>query len=171
MWIHAWVKFFWMKIRKSVRSFLKNWKIDLCHPAIPFIGINSVQIGHSVMVFSLQPHGLQHARTPCPSPTPGIYSKSWPLSQWCHPIILSCVVPFFSCPNLSQHQGIFKCSNYLHQVAKYWSFSFSISPSNEYSGLISFRMDWFNLLLSKGLSRVFSNTTVQSINSLVPSFL
>ena len=63
--------------------------------------------------------------------------------------------------NLSQHQGLFKWVSSLHQVAKYWSFSFSISPSNEYSRLISFRMDQLGLLKSKGLSRVFSNTTIQ----------
>ena len=63
--------------------------------------------------------------------------------------------------SLSQHQGFFQWIGFLHQVAKYWSFSFSISPSSEYSGLISFRMDWLDLLQFKGLSRVFSNTTVQ----------
>ena len=63
--------------------------------------------------------------------------------------------------NLSQHQGLFQWVGSLHQWPKYWSFSFSISPSNEYSGLISFRMDWLDLLESKGLSRVFSKTTAQ----------
>ena len=63
--------------------------------------------------------------------------------------------------NLSQHQSLFQWVNYLHEVAKYWSFSFSINPSNEYPGLISFKMDWLDLLAAKGLSRLFSNTTVQ----------
>ena len=63
--------------------------------------------------------------------------------------------------NLSYHQGLFQWVGSLHQGAKYWSFSFSIRPSNEYAGLISFRVDWFDLLQSKRLSRVFSNTTVQ----------
>ena len=63
--------------------------------------------------------------------------------------------------NLAQHQDLFQWVSSLHQVAKYWSFSFSISPYNEYSGLISFRIDWFDLLAVQGLSRVFSNTTVQ----------
>ena len=63
--------------------------------------------------------------------------------------------------NLSQHQGLFQLVSSLHQVVKYWSFSFNISPSNEHPGLIKFRMDWLDLLGSKGLSRVFSNTTVQ----------
>ena len=64
--------------------------------------------------------------------------------------------------NLSQHQGLFKLVSSSHKWPKYWSFSFSISPSNEYSALISFRIEWFDLLHSKGLSRVFSNTTVQN---------
>ena len=75
-----------------------------------------------------------------------------------HPL-LSLSPPAF---NLSQHQGFFKWVSSLHQVAKYWSFSSSISPSNEYSGLISFRIDGFISLHPKGLSRVFSNTTVQN---------
>ena len=62
---------------------------------------------------------------------------------------------------LSQHQGLFKWVSSLYQVAEYWNFSFNISPSNEYSGLISFRMDWLDLLAVQGTSRVFSNTTVQ----------
>ena len=73
--------------------------------------------------------------------------------------------------NLSQHQGLFKWVSSSHQVLKYWSFSFSISPSNEYWGLISFSMDWLDLLAVQGLSRVFSNTTVKSIHSSVLSFL
>ena len=60
--------------------------------------VSSVQFSHSVMSDSLQPHGLQHSRLPCPSPTPGVYSNSCPLSQWCHPTILSSVIPFSSCP-------------------------------------------------------------------------
>ena len=68
--------------------------------------------------------------------------------------------------NLSQPEGLFQWVSSSYQVPKYWSFSFSISPSNEYSGLISFRMDWFDLLESKGLSRVFSNTTVLALSLL-----
>ena len=85
------------------------------------------------------------------------YSNS--LSWWYHPAISSSIIPF-SLFNLSQHQGLFKWVSSLHQVAKYWSFSFNISPSNVYSELISFRTSWISLQ-SKGLSRVFSNTTVQ----------
>ena len=74
-----------------------------------------------------------HIRPPCPSPTPGAYSNSCPLNQWCHPTISS------------KHQGFFKWVLNI-RWPKYWNFSFSISPSNEYSGLISFRMDWLDLL-------------------------
>ena len=93
-------------------------------------------------------HGLQHARLPCSSPTPGPYSNSCPLSGWCHPTISSYIVPF-SCFHLSQHQP------------KYWSFNINISPSNEHLGLISFRMDCLDLLVVQGTLKVFSNTTVQ----------
>ena len=107
----------------------------------------SVQVSYSVVSDSLQPQGLQHARPPCPSPTPRVYSDSCPLSQWCHPTISSSVVPF------SSHLQSFPASN--ESVLrvwwpKYWSFSFNISPSNEYSGLISFRMDWLDLLVVQG---------------------
>ena len=97
---------------------------------------------------------------PVHSPTPRVDSNSCPLSRWCHPL-LSPSPPTF---NLSQHQGLFKWVSSLHQVAKVLSFRFHISPSNEHSGLISFRLEssfgWISLQ-SKGLSRVFSNTTVQ----------
>ena len=118
------------------------------------------QFSCSVMSDSLRPRGLQHTRLPCPSPTPRACSNSCPSSWWCHPTISSSVVP---CPafSLSQDQGLFQWVSSSHQVAKDWSFSFNISPSDEYSGLISFRMDVCISLQSKGLSRVFSNTTVQ----------
>ena len=110
----------------------------------------SVQFSCSVMSDSLWPHGLQHARLPCPTPIPIAYSISCP---WhCDAIQPSCPLSSPAPPafNLSQHQGLFKWVSSLHQVAKYWSFSFSISPSNEYSGLISFRMDWLDLLAVQG---------------------
>ena len=104
------------------------------------------QFSHSVVSDSLQLHGLQHARTPCPSPTPGVYSNSRPLSCWCHPTISSSVVPVSS-----QHQGLFKWVSSSHQVAKVLEFQcLSISPSNEYSGLISFRIDWLDLFAAQG---------------------
>ena len=111
---------------------------------------------------SLWPHGLQHARLLCPSPFPRAFSSSCLLSQWCHPTISSSVIPFSSCLQSFPASGSFLIESALHiRWPKYWSFSFSISPSNEYSGLTFFRMDWFNLLPTKGLLRVFSNTTAQ----------
>ena len=99
---------------------------------------------------SLQPEGLQHARLPCPSPTPGACSNLCPLSWWCHPTISSSVVPFSSCPQ-SFPASVFSNESVLHiKWPQYRSFIFSISPSNEYSGLISFRMDWLDLLAVQG---------------------
>ena len=93
---------------------------------------------------SLRPHRLQHARVPCPSPTPGACSNSCPSSQWCLPTISSSIIPSPPAFNLSQHQGLFHGSVLCIRWPKYWSFS--ISPFNKYSGLISFRMDWLDLL-------------------------
>ena len=102
---------------------------------------------HSVMSNFLWPHGVQHARPPCPSPTPRVYPNLCPLSQWCHPTISSSVVPFSSCLQSSPASGSFQICRW----PKYWSFSFSISPSNEHSGLISFRMEWLDLLAVQGI--------------------
>ena len=107
---------------------------------------SSVQFSHSVMSSSLQPHELQHIRPPCPSPTPGAYPNSCPSSQWCHPTISSSVVPFSSRLQSFPTSGSFQMRVLRITWPKYWSFNFSISPSNEYSGLISFRMDGFDLL-------------------------
>ena len=105
----------------------------------------SVQLLSSVN--SLQPHGPQHARPPCPSPTPGAYPNSCPLSRWCHPTISSSVIPFSSCLQ-SFPASVFSNESALHiRWPKYWSFCFSISPSSEYSGLISFWMDRLDLLV------------------------
>ena len=98
---------------------------------------------------SLRPNGLQHTSPPCPSPTPAVYSDSRPLSRWCHPTILSSVVPFSSCLQSFPASGSFQMSQFFTS-GEYWSFSFSISPSNEYLGLISFRIDWFDLLAVQG---------------------
>ena len=122
---------------------------------------SSFQFSHSVVSKPLRSHGLQHARLPCPSPTPQTCSNSCPLSQWCHPTISSSVVPFSFCFQSFPHQGLFQWVSSLHQVAKVLGFSFSISPSNENSGLFSFRIDWFDLLAVQGLWRVFSTITVQ----------
>ena len=100
---------------------------------------------------SLWPHGLQHARPPCPSPTPGVYSNSCPLSRWCHPTISSSVVPFSSCLQSFPASESFPRSQFLASDGQSIGvFSFSISPSNEYSRLISFRMDWLDLFAVQG---------------------
>ena len=99
---------------------------------------------------SLQTHGLQHARPPCSSPTPRVYPSSCPLSQQCHPTISSSVAPFSSCLQSFPVSGSFLMSQFFASGAKVWSFSFNISPSNEHSGLISFRMDWLDLLAVQG---------------------
>ena len=110
----------------------------------------SVQFSHSVISNSLQPHGLWYARPSCPSPIPRAYLNSCPLSQWCHStIILWC--PLLLLPSVFPSIRVFTNESVLHiRWPKYWSFSYSISPSNEYSGLISFRIDWFGLLSVQG---------------------
>ena len=102
----------------------------------------------SAMSDSLRPQGLQHSRLPCPSPSPGACSNSCPLSRWCHATISSSVVPFSSCLQSFPASGSFSMSQLF--ALKYWSFRFSISPSNEYSGLISFRIDLFDFLAVQG---------------------
>ena len=95
---------------------------------------------------SLWPHELQHTRLPCTSPTPGVWSNSWP--WWCHPIISSSSLLL---PSVFPSIRIFSNESVFHiRWPKYWSFSFSISPSNEYSGLISSKIDWFDLLAVQG---------------------
>ena len=95
---------------------------------------------------SSQPDGMQQARFLCPPLSPRVCSNSCPLSQWWFLTILSSACPFTLCFNLSQHQGLFSESTLCIKWPKYWNFSFSISPSSEYLGLISFRMDWLDLL-------------------------
>ena len=141
----------------------------LCYSANPFnwcgkycFQFSSVQFSHSVVPNSLLPHGLQYARPPCPLPTPGAYSYSCPLSRWCHRTISSSVIPFSSCLQSFPASGSFQVSQFFASGGRSTrvSASASVLPMNI--------QDWFLLgltglisLLSKGLSRVFSNTTVQ----------
>ena len=107
----------------------------------------SVQFSRSVMSDSLWPYESQHARPPCPSPSTGVHSNSSPSSRWCHPAILSSVFPFSFCPQSLPAIKVFSNESTLRmRWPKYWSFSFSIIPSKEHPGLISFRMDWLDLL-------------------------
>ena len=111
----------------------------------------SVQFSRSVVSDSLWPHEPQHARPTCPSPTPRVYPNTCPLSQWCHLTILSSVVPFSFCLQSFSTSGFFlNESVLLIRWPKYWSFSFNINPSSEHPGLISFRMDWLDLLPVQG---------------------
>ena len=119
---------------------------------------------------SLQPHGLQHARPPCPSPTPRVYQNSCPI-EWlmpsshlilCHPLLPPSIFPSIK---------VFSSESVLHiRWPKYWSFSFNISPSNEHSGVISFRMDWLDLLAVQETQKSSSTPQFKSINSAL-SFL
>ena len=115
----------------------------------------SVQFSHSVVSDALRPHGLQHNRLPCPSPTPRACSNSCPTSRSCHPNISSFVVPFSSCLQSFTASGSFSNESVHIRWPKDWSSSFSISPSNEYSGLISFRMDWLDLFAVQGTLKSF----------------
>ena len=126
-----------------------------------------VQFSRSVTPDSLQPHGLQHARLPCLSPTPGVYSNSCRLSRWCYPTISSSVIPFSSCLQSFPESGSFQMSQLFSSGGQTIgvSASTSVFPINI--------QDWFPLgltglisLQSKGLSRVFFNTTVQKTSIL-----
>ena len=111
---------------------------------------SSVQISQSVTSNSLRPHGLQHARLPCPSPTSRVYWNSCPSHRWCHPTISSSVIPFSSCPQFRPPSESFPMGQLFAWGPKYWSFSFSIIPSKEIPELFSFRMDWLDLLAVQG---------------------
>ena len=126
-----------------------TWQATV-HGVVKELGMTSVQFSRSVVSDSLWPHELQHARPPCPSPAPGVHPDSHPSSRWCHPAISSSVVPFSSCPQ-SLPASVFSNESTLHmRWPKYWSFSFSIIPSKEIPGLISFRIDWLDLLAVQG---------------------
>ena len=110
--------------------------------------VSSVQFSRSVVSNSLWPHGLHDARPPCPSPTPGAYSNSESVMPSNHLILCR---PLLLLPSIFASIKVFSNESVIHTMwPKYWSFSFSISPSIEYSGLISFRMDWLDLLAVQG---------------------
>ena len=124
--------------------------------------LSSVHFSHSVMYDSLWPHELQHARPPCPSPTPWVYSNSSSSSRWCHPAISSSVVPFSSCPQSLPASGSFPMSQLFAwgSQSSGVSVSASVLPMNTQDLSPSGWTAWISLQ-SKGLSRVFSNTLVQ----------
>ena len=136
-------------------------KAVYCHPTYLTYMQSSVQFSCSVISISLQPHELQHARPPCPSPTPGVHPNPCPSSRWCHPAISSSVIPFSSCPQSLPASGSFPLSQLISSGGQ----SIGISAS---TSVLPNTQDWSPLgwtgwisLKSKGLSRVFSNTTVQ----------
>ena len=123
---------------------------------------SSVQFSRSVTSDSLQPHGLQYAMPPCPSPMPQVYPNSYPLSQWCHPTISFSLVPFSSCPQSFPPSGSFQMSQLFTSGGQ----SIGVSASASVPPMTiqdRFPLGWTGWisLQSKGLSRVFSNTTVQ----------
>ena len=147
----------------SLLMYWRNWSLVLCSfgfadwtlvvsfTVLLFCSPNFLLLfSRSIVSNSLWPHGPQHARLPCPSPSPGACSNSHPLSRWCHPNISSSVVPFSSRLQSFPASGSSPMSALRIRWPKDWSFSFSIIPSNEYSGLISFRIDWFDLLAVQG---------------------
>ena len=115
---------------------------------LAFICFSSVQFSRSVVSDSSRPHELQHTRPPCPSPTPGVYSNSRPSSQWCHPAISPSVVPFSSCPQSLPASGSFPMSQLFAWGGQNIGVSAlaSFPPKKSQPGLISFRMDWLDLL-------------------------
>ena len=118
----------------------------LCEDLVrPF---SSVQFSRLVRSGSLRTHELQHARPPCPSPTPGVHPNLYPLSRWCHLILCH---PLLLLPSIFPSIRVFSNESALRiRWPKYWSFSYNISPSNEHPGLISFRKDWLDLLAVQG---------------------
>ena len=155
----------WWSSLLLFRLVASRWSpIFLCLHATRGCGnaFSSVQFSCSVMSNSLQPHELQHARPPCPSPTPGVYSNPCPWSQWCQPAISSSVAPFSSCPQSFPASGSFPMSQLFTSDGQ------TIGVPASTSVLTMNTQDWSPLggpgwisLQSKGLSRVFSNTIVQ----------
>ena len=135
-----------------------HWKVNyprhtrfLVLEMLSIIAYASVQFSHSVLSDSLWPHESQHSRPPWPSPTPGVHSNSHPSSPWCHPAIFILCRSLIHLPPIPPNIRVFSHESTLHmRWPKYWSFSLSIIPSKEIPGLISFRMDWLDLLAVQG---------------------
>ena len=151
-----------IKMYYHIKRKLSNWIIFISGKQIfnttNVFQLSSVQFSRSVMSNSLQPHGLQNARPPCPSPTPRVYSNSWPLSRWCHPIISSSVIPF------SSHLQSFPASGSFQMSQFFTSGGQSIGVSASTSVLPTNIQDWFPLgwtswisLQSKGLKSLLQH--------------
>ena len=135
------------------------------------VQFSSIQFSCSVVFASLWPHESQHTRPPCPSPTPRVHSNSCPPSRWCHPAISSSVIPFSSCPQFLPAPESFPMSQLFTWGGQSIGICFSISPSNEQPGLISFRMDWLDLLAVQGTLKSSPTPQFKSINFSALSFL
>jgi len=133
--------------------------------------MRSHQFSRSVISDFLWPCGLQHAKFPCPSPTPGACSNSCPLSWWCHPTISSSVVPFSSRLQSFPASGSFPRSQFFASGDQSIGVSALTCPSNEYSGPISFKMDWLDVLAVQGTLKSLLQHQFKSINSSALSFL
>ena len=118
---------------------------------------------HLVVSDSLRTHGLQHTRLPFPSPSPRACSNPCPLSQWCHPTISSSVVPFSSCSQSFPASGSFPKVCSLYQVAKALELQLQHQSSNEYSGLISFRIDWSDFLAVQGTKSLLQHHSSKAL--------
>ena len=142
----------------TYRLFITLYMLIISHS----FEFSSVQFSRSIMSDSLWPHEPQHARPPCTSPTPGVYPNSCPLSWWCHPNISSSVVPLSSCPQSFPALGSFQMSQFFSSGGQSIgvSASTSVLPMNTQDWSPLGWTDWISLQ-SKGLFRVFSNTTVQ----------
>ena len=134
----------WWVALNRIAAWLGLYPSDYWYKWFSLVQFNSV----AQSCPTLQSRESQHARPPCPAPTPGVHSDSRPLSRWCHPAISSSVVPFSSCRQSLLVSESF--STLRMRWPKYWSFTFSIIPSKEHPGLISFRMDWLDLLAVQG---------------------
>ena len=132
---------------------------------------SSVQFSHSVVSDSLRPHELQHARSPCPSPTPGVHSDSRPSSQWYHPAISSSVIPFSSCPQSLPASESFPMSQLFTWGGQSTGVSALASFLPKIPGLISFRMDWLDFLAVQGTLKSLLQHRSSNINSSVLSLL
>ena len=141
----------WWECKLVQPLWREEWKVfKKLEIELSSLQFSSVQFSHSVLSDCLRPHESQHARPPCPSSTPGLHSDSCPSSHCCHLAISSSVIPFSSCPQ-SLPTSVFSNESTLRmRWPKYWSFSFSIIPSKEIPGLISFRMDWLDFLAVQG---------------------
>ena len=153
-------RFLWHKL--LFKQFLKNSSLFKLFLEILLC---SVQFSHSVVSNSLRPHESQHARPPCPSPIPGVHWDSHPSSQWCHPAISSSVVPFSSCAQSLQASGSFPMSQLFASGGQRIgaSASTSVLPMNTQDWSPLGWTGWISLM-SKGLSRIFSNTQFKSFH-------